>query len=127
VSDVFAVPLDEPSWTFEPQAWLDAVRERWPAAQSQLGGYPNEPTAAVALLPADARRLEVVLHSDRRSVAFEPLIPDAIAEFVAWWAERLPAYDPPVHLFMGGDADHSLPLTRDLAVADVLRFLAQER
>ena len=124
MSDAFATPLEEPSWAFDPRAWLDAVRQRWPAAQVQLGGYPNEPTAAVALLPGDWGRLEVVLDEDRRSVAFEPLIPEAIAEFVAWWAGQLPAYDPPVHLFVGGDAEQSLPLTRDLSVTDVLRFLS---
>lgn len=124
MSDAYAVPLDDVSWSFDPQEWLDAVHERWPEARVRLGGFPGEPTAAVAVLPAGNQRLEVVLDGDRQSVAFEPIVPDALAEFVAWWARRLPADNPPVHLFIGGDADRSLPLTRDLTAEDVLRFLA---
>jgi hypothetical protein len=43
---------------------------------------------------------------------------------VVWWAVRLPSYDPPVHLFVGGDADRSLELTPDVTLAQVILFLA---
>ena len=128
MSDAVAIALDEPSWAFEPQDWLDAVRERWPAAGCLVPPrYPGERNAAAALIPGDRGRLEVVLDEDRQTVRFEPLIPEAIAEFVAWWAGRLPSYDPPVHLFVGGDAEQSLHLTRDLTAADVLGFLSSVR
>jgi hypothetical protein len=121
---VLATPVEEPSWSVEPQDWLAAVRERWPEARVRLGGYPDEPTAAVALLPAAGGRLEVALDVDKQTVAFEPLLPDAIAEFLVWWAAHVPSYDPPVHLFVGGDADRSLPLTPEVTADEVRRFLA---
>ena len=125
MSDVLATPIDEASWTFDPQDWLDAVRERWPAARLKLGGYPGEPTEAVAFLPTPGGRLEVVLDSDKQTVAFEPLLSDMIAEFLLWWAVRVPSYDPPVHVFVGGDADRSLPLTPGVTIADVRAFLTE--
>ena len=118
-----AAPLDQPPWSFEPQEWLDAVRERWPGATGQVAAVASKPTAAYAMLPGDPDELEVALRRDRCTVAFEPLLPDRIAEFVAWWVTRLPAPEPPVHLFIGGNADRSLPLTAGLTADQVRQFL----
>jgi hypothetical protein len=120
-----AVPLQQPSWSFDPQEWLDSVRQRWPSATGQLVGVPDKPTVAYAVLPANPYELEVALRRDRCTVAFEPMLPEAIAEFVAWWATRLPAAEPPVHLVVGGDADRSLPLTPGLTADQVRRFIDQ--
>lgn len=124
MGDACVTLLDEASWEFDPQQWLNAIYEHWPTATGQLGGYPNDLAAAVALLPGGDHQLEVVLDPDRQSISFEPLLEEVIAEFVAWWATRLPAYDPPVVFFVGGDVDQSLRLTPDLTTDDVRRFLA---
>lgn len=125
MSDAAALPLETPPWRFEPQEWLDAVRERWPAAGGEVVGRDDRETVAYALLPSPGGRLEVDLYSDLCTVAFEPLVPEAIAEFVEWWAARLPAYEPPVHLVVMPDADRSLPLTAGLTAQQVREFIGQ--
>jgi hypothetical protein len=125
VSDAAAVPLGTPSWRFEPRAWLDAVRERWPAADGEVIGRDDREAVAYAVLPSSGGGLEVELFSDLCTVVFEPLEPEAIADFVEWWAARLPAYEPPVHLFVMPDADRSLPLTAGLTAAQVREFIGQ--
>jgi hypothetical protein len=123
VSDAVAVPVKEPSWSFDPQDWLDSVRERWAGATGQVTGVADRPTAAYAVLPGDPYPLEVALYRDLCTVAFEPVLAGAIAEFVVWWVTRLPACGPPAHLFVGGDADRSLPLTAGLTADQVRRFI----
>ena len=46
-----------------------------------------------------------------------------MAEFVEWWARRLPSYDTPVHFFPGENFDHSLRLGPDTRAEDVLAFM----
>jgi hypothetical protein len=119
-----AVPLERPSWTVDPREWLDSVRERWPAATGELIEGPDQVTVAVAVLPGQGGRLDVELRRDLCTVAFEPLLPEPIAEFVEWWVTRLPANEPPVHLFLLSNADRSLPLTTGLTAAQVRQFIA---
>jgi hypothetical protein len=123
VSDAVALPLETPSWRFDPREWLDAVRARWPSATGVVVGRDDRETVAYAMLPSSGGRLEVGLRSDLRTVAFEPLLPEPIADFVEWWAARLPAYEPPVHLFVLPDADRSLPLTEGLTAEQVRAFI----
>jgi hypothetical protein len=88
-------------------------------------GRDDREAKAYALLPSPGGRLEVDLLGDLCTVAFEPLVPEAIAEFVEWWAARLPSYEPPIHLFGIPDAARSLPLTAGLTAQQVREFIGQ--
>ncbi|WP_433062896.1 hypothetical protein [Dactylosporangium sp. CS-033363] len=123
MSDAAAVPMGTPAWQFEPGAWLETVRGRWPRATGAVIGRDDRATAAYAVLPAGDGSVEVELLRDGCTVTFEPLRPDAIADFVAWWASVLPSYEPEVHLFVMSDADRSLPLTAGLTADQVRDFL----
>jgi hypothetical protein len=121
VSEARIFPLDEPSWTVDPEEWLSAVQERWPGADVWLDRYPS--VAAVAVLPSDEGPLEADLLKSGPAIVIESLLPAKIAEFVEWWARRLPSYDTPVHFFPGENFDHSLPLGPDTTAEDVLAFM----
>jgi hypothetical protein len=124
VSDVFVIPAEQAPWTDDPERWVAAGQQRWPDATVQIGGYPGEPTAAVATIRGDgARSLEVVLSDDRQTLGFEPREPEAIGDVVAWWVDRVPAGDPELRLYDEGSLDDYLVVGPDTTPADVVAYL----
>jgi hypothetical protein len=124
VSDVFIIPAGQAPWTDDPEQWVAAVQRRWPDATVQIGGYPGEPTAAVATIRGDrARSLEVVLSDDGQTLGFEPRESEVIGDVVAWWVDRVPAGNCELRLYAGGSADDYLVVGPDITPDDVVAYL----
>jgi hypothetical protein len=123
VPEYVITPTEEPAWRFEADDFVTRVRRRWPRARTEVNAA-DAPMAAHALVPFEPphRDLGVALDKLGFAVILDPADPETAAEFVLWYLEQIPTFDPEPRLITD-DYEVSMSLRRDTTEEEILSLL----
>ncbi len=113
-------PAGAPDWAIDPPALVAGMRERWPqsAVREYTDGRPM--THEVTVDFPDSEFLAIWIMSPPDTLHAETFDVGKLGEFIEWWVQRAPGFDPDVRIYDTTDPSRSLPLTAGTTAEQVV-------